>query len=207
MKKTQILSLFAIVLFVFTIAGVTATHDNYYTKSYSKYPSYRSTYNTPSSYISYKESPGYMQFPDENFIQKENANDYSSNQDSTSYGYDYRGPLYDRQITNVDDFSHVISSKSGFFTSKSKNNLRHTITSTLTEKYIGASESMFYNTQNNRLTTNTANRDTYYNYDGGFSFGKQRVFDATEYRRDSYTSPYYYRPYYDPSKSYYNWRY
>lgn len=207
MNKTQILPLFAIVFLVLALTSVSAAHDNYYAKSYSKYPSYKNSYNNPSSYISYKESPGYTQFPDENFIQKENANYYSSNQDSSSYEYDYRGPLYERQVTNIDDFSRVISSKSGFFTSKSKNNLRHTITSTLTEKYIGASESMFYNTQNNRLTTNTANRDTYYDYDGGFSFGKQRTFDAAEYRRDSYTSPYYYRPYYDSSGGYYNWRY
>ncbi|MEK6933874.1 MAG: hypothetical protein AABW75_03295 [Nanoarchaeota archaeon] len=193
MKKSTIITLLIITSLLISINLISA---NYY--SYS---------DKPSSYISYRESPGYMQFPKENFNQKSNANYYSTNQDASFYGYDYRGPLYERQITNVDDYSHIISSKSGFFTSKNKNNLRRTITYTLTEKYIGASESIFYNTQNNRFTSNVANQDTSYNSDGGFSFGKQRSFDAAEYSKDSYTSAYYYRPYYDSSKDYYNWRY
>lgn len=207
MNKKQTLSFFVILFLVLTLTSVTATYYNNYAITNNKYPSYKSTYNAPSTYVSYRESPGYIGYPNENFNQRINSNYYSSNQDTASYGYDYRGPLYERQITNVDDYSHIISSKSGFFTSKNKDNLRHTITYTLTEKYIGASESIFYNTQNNRFTSNVANQDTSYNSDGGFSFGKQRSFDAAEYSKDSYTSAYYYRPYYDSSKDYYNWKY
>lgn len=205
MNKTRNI-LITMIFLIIMLANVSASSFNY-PNSYNQYPSYRSSYTVPSSTVSYRESPGYSQFPNENFNQRSNANYYSSNEDSSSYAYDYRGPLYERQFTNVDDFSHILTNKGGFFTSKSKNNLRHTITTSLTEKYIGASESILYNTQNNRLTTNNANQDTSYNYGGGFSFGKMRTFDATEYRRDSYTSPYYYRPNYDSSKNYYNWRY
>ncbi len=207
MNKTQILLSFAILALVLTSASVSAAPYYDYKSAYKNYPSYKGAYTSPFSSASYKESPGYTKYSDEDFNQRINSNYYSSNQDSASYEYDYRGPLYERQITNVDDYSHIISSKSGFFTSKNKDNLRHTITYTLTEKYIGASESIFYNNQNNRFTSNVANQDTSYNSDGGFSFGKQRSFDAAEYSKDSYTSAYYYRPYYDSSKDYYNWKY
>jgi hypothetical protein len=174
-----------------------------YVSSFSR-PSFSSNYNSQAHY---SESPGYTQFPDSSYNQKASANSFSSNQDSSNYKYDYRGPMYEKKFVQVDDFLHDTSSKTGFFNSRSNNVLKHTISTTLTEKYLGATESVLYNTQNNRYATQSAQQDTSYNYDGGFSFGKQRVYDSSEYSSDSYREPYYYRPYFDSQQGYYSWKY
>ncbi len=171
--------------------------------TYSR-PRFSSSYNSNTHYT---ESPGYMRGPKATLAQKANSESSASNFDSSSYKYDYRGPLYEKKVTYLDDFSHDVSSKSGFFRSRSSDSLRHTIASTLTEKYVGATESLYVDSQNRRSASNKASQNTDYNYDGGFSFGKQRVFDSSEYGKDSYTQPYYYRPSYDSQQGYYNWRY
>src|SRR6185436_8543905 len=114
---------------------------------------------------------------------------------------------YEKKFVQVDDFSHDLSSKSGFFNSRSNNLLRHTVSTSLTEKYVGASESLYSNTQNRQFASNNANAESSQTYDGGFSYGKQRSYDSSEYSTESYKDPYYYRPYFDNSNGYYSWNY
>ncbi len=201
-------------LLIFTLSLVSAEHyytdSNYkYSKSYPyKYskPSFNSAY---SSNAHYEESPGLQEYPRLNSNKKASFNSKDSNFDSSSYAYDYRGPLYERTITYLDDFAAKRTDKQGFFSSKSSDKVRRTIQNTITEKYTGASESIFANSQNRRLSSQDLKQDESIDYNAGFSFGKQRLFDSQEYAnsRSSYSSPYYYRPYYDSKKGYYNWRY
>lgn len=159
-----------------------------------------------SSATKYSESPGFTRAPVQSLRQSKTANDAFSDFDSSSSGYDYRGPMFERQVVQRDDFSKESFAKSGLFSARSSDNLRHSISTTLTEKYLGATESLFSNNQNRRLLSKSSNEQASADTDEGFTFGKQRVFDASEYARDSYSAPYYYRPVYD-SSGYYNWRY
>ena len=115
--------------------------------------------------------------------------------------------MFERKSVYEDDFLRDNSAKSGFFYSKNKNILKHKITNTVTEKYVGASESVYSNSQNNRVSLTTANTNADKNYNGGFSFGKQRLYDASEYQKEGYTTAYYYRPSYNSNSGYYNWKY
>ncbi|MDO8508316.1 MAG: hypothetical protein Q7S27_01380 [Nanoarchaeota archaeon] len=163
--------------------------------------------NYPDYYYNNDPSRGYEQFPIRNFYQDYNSRIDNSNFDSTALGYDYRGPLYERTITYTEDFHTKRSDKSLPFYSRSRDSTRYKVSSTLSEKYVGATESLFYNTQNRRQASAVQVENTINEYDGGFTYGKQRLYDPEEYPRDSYTSPYYYRPNYNSEKGYYNWRY
>ena len=143
----------------------------------------------------------------ESFNQNYDSKTDYSNYDSSDFGYEYRGPLYERSITYTEDFEKKNSDKSFLFYSKSKDSVKHSISTTLTEKYIGATESLFYNTQNRRDASTSESVNIASQYDDSFSFKKQRVYDPEEYGRDSYKSDYYYHPYYNSKEGYYNWRY
>ena len=169
-----------------------------------KNPSFSSSF---SSNAHYSESPGYIKLPDENYRQKYSAKSNSNNFDSSSSGYDYRGPIYERKIVYTEDFSKKRYDKSSLFSSKSKDTLKYSVSNVVTEKYIGASESSYSNSQNRRSSSEDIAQEVVMDYNGGFAFGKQRTFDSNEYRKDSYTEPYYYRPYYNSQNNYYNWKY
>lgn len=162
--------------------------------------------STLSSTSKYSESPGFTRAPVQSFRQNKAANERFSDFDSSSSGYDYRGPMFERQTVQRDDFAKDSFAKSGLFSARSSDSLRHSISTTVTEKYLGATESLFSNNQNRRASSKSGDERTSYDADEGFTFGKQRVFDASEYAKDSYNAPYYYRPVYD-SQGYYNWRY
>ena len=193
--------IFSIVALIISISIASA--GDYYSP-YSGFSKPSSTYSFKSNY---QESPGFSQFPKTNLNQDSSAGIEASNYDSSSYSRDYRGPIYERKITYLDDFSEEISDDGFLFFSNSKNNLRHIVSSTLTEKYLGATETERYNSQNRRQESSFSNTKNAYNYDGGFSYGKQRLFDSSEYGKDSYTTQYYYRPYYDQKQGNYNWDY
>ncbi len=171
---------------------------------YNNYPEY---YYTRGDYSS-RYAPTQQGDLSRNYNLNQNYNSRIdlSNFDSSSLGYDYRGPMYERTITYTDDLYQKSSDKSFPFYSRSRDSLRHTISTTLNEKYIGATESLFYNTQNRRQESSSETNSILEEYNEDSSFKKQRLYDRYEYGRDSYTSPYYYRPYYD-SRGYYNWRY
>lgn len=195
-----------------------------YYPSVASYPSYAPSYaytpstayapayarSRPSSTFSstskYSESPGFTRAPVQSFRQNKAANEVFSDFDSSSSGYDYRGPMFERQTVQRDDFAKDSFAKSGLFSARSSDSLRHSISTTVTEKYLGATESLFSNNQNRRASSKSGDEKTSYDADEGFTFGKQRVFDASEYAKDAYSAPYYYRPVYD-SQGYYNWRY
>lgn len=215
MNKLRILSIFALSIVISAFLLSTASADSSYS-SFSKPQQYFAkpyVYSNPSgssayaSASSYSESPGYTQFPKETKSQKSSSSSQNSNFDSSSYAYDYRGPLYERKITYLDDFSKEYSDKGFFLFSNSKDILRHTISNTVTERYIGSTESLYINNQNRRQASTNSNQDSSSNYEGGFSYGKQRLFDSNEYAQNSYTSPYYYKPNYNQDQGYYNWRY
>lgn len=202
MTKTRLLLVFASLI---TLALLTSFASAY------GYGSFDRTYTSSSSGFSsgshYSESPGYTQFPDESSSQRANTQRMNTNFDSTSSGYEYRGPMYEKKTTYTDTLSRDLSSRSGLFRSKSNNKLKHTITATTTEKYLGASESAYSNTQNRQINSESASQNSDYSYDGGFSFGKQRIFDSSEYASSSYRQPYYYQPNYNYNQGYYNWDY
>jgi len=153
----------------------------------------------------YAESPGEERYPQETTKINKNSQAINTNLDTSTSSYDYRGPLYERRIVSTDDFTHDISAKSGFFSSNSKDLVTRSIRNEVVEKYVGATESLYTDSRNNRVSTQSASDTSTRSYDSGFSFGKQRIFDETEYGRDSYTGEYYYRP---PSgNGFYNWRY
>jgi len=222
MNNIRIFTLIALLFASILSAGIaSASYDSscyssgcYTVKSFS---SQSHSFSQPRDYSAssygssshYQESPGFAQFPNFDSGKKSSLKAKDSNFDSSSSGYDYRGPLYEKKFVQLDDFRHEISSKDGFFSSKNKDSLKHTVSTTITEKYIGASESAYSNSQNRRSSSLDANQDESLKYQGGFSFGKQRLFDQSEYgsSRNSYASPYYYSPYYDSSSGYYSWRY
>lgn len=135
-----------------------------------------------------------------------NAQAMNANFDTASGAYDYRGPLFERRIVSSDDFVHENSARSGFFSSRSKDLTTRSLRNEVVEKYVGATESLYTNKQNNQLATQRASDTSSRDFDGGFSFGKQRLFDESEYGRDSSTGQYYYRPSLSPG-GFYNWRY
>ncbi len=154
----------------------------------------------------YFESPGVERGPEAHGRQSANARAVASNFDTTSYNYDYRGPLYERRIISTDDFIHENKARSGFFTSNYRDLTTRSVRNEVVEKYVGATESTYADRKNNRVSAQERDQSGSYDYDGGFSFGKQRVFDESEYGSDSYTGAYYYRPITSPS-GYYNWGY
>ena len=178
--------------------------------AYTAYPMY-SGYSRPSSTFSsttkYQESPGFTRGAAQTFRQNSASNEAFSDFDSSSAGYDYRGPMFERQIVNREDFAKDSSSRSGLFSAKSSDSLHHSISTMITEKYLGATESLTTNSQNRRSSSKKSNEQASADVDEGFSYGKQRVFDASEYGKDSYTQPSYYRPMYNDNKGYYTWRY
>src|SRR3989338_447146 len=147
----------------------------------------------------YMESPGENLYPQENTRINRNAEATSTNFDTTTSAYDYRGPMYERRIIATDDFLHENSAKSRFFSSNNKDITTRSIRNEVVEKYVGATESLYKDSKNNRVATQHASDMSTREYDGGFSFGKQRLFDEIEYGRDSYTGSYYYRPMIAPS--------
>ena len=159
------------------------------------------TYNTYQNEFSNYNT----QYPQESFKQIADTHARDTNFDSSSTNYDYRGPLYEKTSFFTDSYLEDHSTKSGFFTSKSKNIVSHVITNAVTEKYVGSTESLYQTNQNRRLTTNDQHTTTDHEYDGGLSFGSQRLYDNTEYR-ESYREPYYYRPILSPRGSY-SWHY
>lgn len=168
----------------------------------------RSSFNSGAT-RRYAESPGEERYPRASQRTTGNMKAVATNFDTTNYDYDYRGPLYERRIISSDDFLHENSARSGFFSSKHKDITTRSVRNEVVEKYIGASESMHAGTQNNRVAMQEGNSNQAYDYDGGFSFGKQRLFDESEYSSASSSGNgnYYYRPYYDPARQIYNWRY
>lgn len=135
-----------------------------------------------------------------------NAQSLNTNFDIASNTYDYRGPLFERRIISSDDFLHETSAKSGFFSSNSKDITTRSLRNEVIEKYVGATESLYTNKQNNQVSAQSARDTSQRDLDGGFSFGKQRLFDESEYARDSYTGAYYYRPLLSQG-GFYNWKY
>ncbi len=159
-----------------------------------------------SATLKYAESPGEERYPQETMRVNRNSQATNTNFDKAASSYDYRGPIYERRIISTDDFIHDVSAKSGFFSSNSKDLTTRSIRSEVVEKYVGATESLYTNSNNNRVSTQSASDTSTRSYDGGFSFGKQRIFDETEYARDSYSGEYYYRPVFS-QKGYFNWKY
>lgn len=135
-----------------------------------------------------------------------NAQSQNVNFDTASTAYDYRGPLFERRIIATDDFLHENSAKSGFFSSNSKDITTRSMRNEVIEKYVGATESLYTDKKNNRVSRQSASDTSQRDFDGGFSFGKQRLFDESEYGRDSYTGAYYYRPL-QAQGGFYNWEY
>ncbi len=176
---------------------------------------YRSGYAQPrsdSSYgatRSYLESPGEERYPRASSSQSRRGQTLAANFDRASYAYDYRGPLYERRLIQSDDFVHENKVRSGFFTSKNTDVTTRSVRNEVIEKYIGATESLHGGSQNNRVAAQDVQESAASSYDGGFSFGKQRLFDESEYSSASSSGygNYYYRPYYDPARQIYNWRY
>ena len=201
----------------FTQRSSPARISSPYYAPYAQYPASSTAYapasariaRPTSSYSSatkYSESPGFIRSPVQSFRQARASNDVFSDFDSSSSSYDYRGPMFEKQMVQREDFAKDSFAKSGLFSARNSDSLRHSISTSVTEKYLGATESLFSNSQNRRSSSKTGDEKASYDADEGFSFGKQRVFDASEYAKDSYTQPYYYRPAYD-SQGYYNWRY
>jgi hypothetical protein len=155
----------------------------------------------------YAESPGLERYPQETTRMNKNAQFSNTNFDTASSAYDYRGPLFERRIVSSDDFMHENSAKSGFFSSRNMDLTTRSIRNEVIEKYVGASESLYTTKQNNQVSAQSASDTSQRDFDGGFSFGKQRLFDESEYAKDTYTQPYYYRPAYNNGHGYYNWRY
>ena len=186
---------------------------NEYSRPYYSYPESYNSFKNPrfssdySSNVNYRESPGQIQFPRATFNQKKEVKTSDSNFDSSSYNYDYRGPMFERRYTFLDDTLDDTSGNSFLFFSDVNDIHRHTISANLVEKYVGETASIYSNSQNRRSSNSEASENTNSNYDAGFSFGKQRVYDAAEYSRDSYANQYYYRPYYNQNQEYFNWRY
>jgi len=178
------------------------------TSAYYAYPKSSSTYSLD---FSYRESPGIDVFPKEKLNQLSLSNFVNNNFDSTKTNYEYRGPMFERRIIQSQDFSSHSSDKSLPFYSSSKQNTQFSVRNELVEKYVGATESFFSDSQNRRTQSANTNQNTSYNFDGGFSFGKQRLFDSSEFAKESYAQPYYYSPVYnydrDYHSGYYNWRY
>ena|SRR3989338_4177890 len=195
----------------YTIQGAApcSTIGRTYTKCKQDYPSV--SYSPPradSSYstaLRYAESPEGQKYPQETTRINKNSQAINTNFDTATSSYDYRGPLYERRIISTDDFIHDVSAKSGFFSSNSKDLITRSIRNEVVEKYVGATESLYTDSKNNRVFTQSASDTSTRSYDGGFSFGKQRLFDQTEYGRDSYSREYYYRPFL--GNGFYNWRY
>ena len=131
---------------------------------------YNSPYSNFYSDKSYRETPGFTQFPEARTSQSSNTNYLKQNFDSSALDYDYRGPLYEKEIVYKDNLVIDKSSKSGFFYSKSNDILRHKITTKITEKYLGASESISINNQNRRTESSNTNQGLTTNYNGGFSW-------------------------------------
>jgi len=183
----------------------------YFTSPYSYFnsPSSESLFSSGSN-SHFEETPGFTQYPTAKSSKSSVANSLNTNFDTSSTAYDYRGPIYEKKSVYDENLLIDKSSKSGFFSSKANDILRHTITNTVTEKYIGASESLYIDNQNNRVSTSNSNSNENSNYDGGFSWGSARLYDQSEYQDAASYSDYgnyYYRPYYDSSAGYYNWNY
>lgn len=154
---------------------------------------------------SYAESPGYTVGAKESARANSNAKTQDTNFDSTNSGYDYRGPMFERRLIYSDSFNSESKDTSLPFYASSKDKVSHNIRNEVVEKYVGASESAYSNSQNRRVQGSEASETGAYDYDGGFSFGKQRMFDSSEYASESYSEPYYYRPAYLDGA--YTWRY
>lgn len=157
--------------------------------------------------VSYTESPGLEVFPTESLNQNTNVNTWNNNFDTSTYSRDYRGPMYEVKYSYLNDYSKSVDDDGWLFFSDWDEDVRHVISATKTEKYVGASESVYFGNQNKRTSGSSATDNTDYEYDGGFTFGKQRKYDSSEYAEDSYTEPYYYRPYYDSNRGRYIWDY
>ena len=183
MNKSRIL--IGLVISTFLVLSIVAAYGGY-----SPYSS--SSYQAQSSYSEY---PEYTQYPDYQTSSNANSMTSNSNYDSSNYGYSYYGPIYEKK-TAYDESLYRRRSKTIW-----------SVSATSTERYIGASESMFYDTQNRRYDTNANTQSSNVNYDGGFSWGKVRLFDSSEYARDSYGQRSYYDPMYNSNSGYYNWKY
>jgi len=156
---------------------------------------------------SYYESPGFTIFPTEKTSQSANSNYLDENFDSSSYAYDYRGPMFEKTTSFTDDLFIDKSVDDDFFTSDVTDVLHRTIGYKTTEKYVGASESLYINSQNRRTSTGSSNSASNTDYNGGMNWGKLRTFDSDEYADMGNYEDYYYRPLYDSSTGGYNWRY
>ena len=124
----------------------------------------------------------------------------SINNENNFFTRNYQGPVIEK-TTKYDEFFQI--SKRG--------KLTKSISSTTTERYIGALESLSkgseirsgYNRDYSNIPTN------HYYYEGGSAWRYKSSFNAIDYSKgfNTYTRPYYYDGRYDSQKGYYNWRY
>ena len=172
------------------------------------YASPQSKYSTSyGGTAKYYESPGYSKYPIEKATQSRGSRASGSNFDSTNTGYESRGPMIERRIIYSESFLEKNKDKTVPFYSSSRNKVIYNVRNEVIEKYVGASESAYTTSQNKRIYASEEQGNANYDYDGGFSFGKQRMYDASEYGSNSYTEPYYYRPMFGSRQGHYNWRY
>ncbi|MBI2449429.1 hypothetical protein HYV49_03980 [Candidatus Pacearchaeota archaeon] len=173
----------------------------------SAYSHYDSSYYSSTPYgMGYPYSNPLIDFDSFSAGNIDSSSKFSSkNLDSSSLDYDYRGPMFERQITLKENVKSKRSDTDFIIFSRNKESFRESRTITLVEKYVGASESLFIDNKNNRIATFDSNQKTTDGANKGdsFSWRKARLFDPQEYT-DS--SDYYYRPYYDSDLGYYNWR-
>lgn len=192
MNKYAKLAILAIIPLLLALTTISVSAYNYYPLPSSSY----------GSSNSYSETPGFTIAPKE--TRSSNSNYLNQNFDSSSYAYDYRGPMFERTTSYSDDLLIDRSSDSGFFSSDVNDIFHRTITATTKEKYVGATESLYMNNQNRQTSSGNTNANS--NYNGGMTWGKARLFDAEEYSNSGYGN-YYYRPLYDSSTGGFNWRY
>lgn len=192
--------IFIYLLIVPTIASAYSHYDSSY------FPTYRKVYNDKNP----GEYSGFVELLKRSFATNSRSDFSRRNFDSSSLDYDYRGPMFERQIIFKDEFNKKRDDTSFLFFSDEEERIHKSSTVSLIEKYIGASESLFIDNQNRRtelFESNQKESEDYKekgNYREGFSWRKARLFDPNEY--DNSYDNYYYRPHYDPKLGYYNWR-
>jgi len=212
-KKTLLASLAIIsLILIINIASASTSFSDYpnYEGDWYRSDDYRYSspvYNAYAQQSSSYSSSSFTQFPDWNSNKLDAYSSSSSNYDSSDYNYDYRGPLYEKTTKFNDDLLIDKSTDDDFFTTDTTDILHRSITMTTSEKYIGATESLYTNNQNRRTsnTNSISNENT--DYDGGLSWSSVRLFDNSEYSEDIGYNNYYYRPLFDSSNGYYVWDY
>lgn len=201
MNYKIILAIFALIVAA-NIASAGQYPDYYYKGGYRSAAAYVPNSFLPEPSITFNE-----------IFNKNYGSDYSSNYvnknfDSSNLNYDFRGPMFERQIILSETISNEEDDVDFLIFSKSENDYFKSSSAKLIEKYVGPSESLYINNQNRRTETFDVNEkvsddiEAESNYKDALSWKQVRLFDRDEYTYGGY----YYRPMYDKNRGHYVWR-